>query len=346
MRLAPPASARASHSSNDRASAAIASTPDVCRRKHCCDLRVSSPSRVVARRSACSHRHTPIFRPSWPACEPDARTLHPRTQPNALRRLALTCSSDWRRSLVRGRFGRKRERYEAKRASIQEGRHRNRQPSDPAGHSKSASTPFLTNESVFDLTTQPRELVVIGAGASCVSWRRRLRGLVPTSRSSSPAPTYYPRGIARRRRQSWNRACERTVPTYLLGDAGHRPSAGQKGSLADGMMETTHDIGRRAARRDRARYLAWKDLGARHGRCGVRAAEGITVDDRLRTSKRAHLRGRRCLLHGTSSLTLPTQWRESLSATRCSSDAARMSSLVIPWCTFTSPEVARVGGGR
>ncbi|HYJ96200.1 MAG TPA: FAD-dependent oxidoreductase, partial [Vicinamibacterales bacterium] len=29
-----------------------------------------------------------------------------------------------------------------------------------------SGTPFLTNESVFDLTTQPRELVVIGAGAS------------------------------------------------------------------------------------------------------------------------------------------------------------------------------------
>ena len=29
-----------------------------------------------------------------------------------------------------------------------------------------ADTPFLTNESVFDLTAQPRELVVIGAGPS------------------------------------------------------------------------------------------------------------------------------------------------------------------------------------
>ena len=42
------------------------------------------------------------FPASWPACEPDARTLLPRTQPNALRRSVLTCSSDRRRSLVRG----------------------------------------------------------------------------------------------------------------------------------------------------------------------------------------------------------------------------------------------------
>ena len=46
---------------------------------------------------------------------------------------------------------------------------------------------------------------------------------------------------------------------------------------------------------------------------------------------------------GTSSLTLPTQWRESLSSNALFFGRARMSSLVIPWCTFTSPEVARVG---
>ena len=47
---------------------------------------------------------------------------------------------------------------DAKRASIQEGRHRDRQPPCVPHIPGLAGRPFLTNESVFDLTAQPREL--------------------------------------------------------------------------------------------------------------------------------------------------------------------------------------------
>ena len=73
--------------------------------------------------------------------------------------------------------------------------------------------------------------------------------------------------------------------------------------------------------------------------------DGITVDDRLRTSNpRIYAAGDVCskykFTHAADAMARIVV-RNALFFGR-----ARMSSLVIPWCTFTSPEVARVGRGR
>ena len=49
-----------------------------------------------------------------------------------------------------------------------------------------AETPYLTNETIFDLAACPRHLVVIGAGRSGSSWRRRSAGSARRSRCSKP----------------------------------------------------------------------------------------------------------------------------------------------------------------
>jgi pyruvate/2-oxoglutarate dehydrogenase complex dihydrolipoamide dehydrogenase (E3) component len=70
--------------------------------------------------------------------------------------------------------------------------------------------------------------------------------------------------------------------------------------------------------------------------------EGVTVDDRLRTSNaRVYAAGDVCskykFTHAADAMARIVL-RNALFFGR-----ARVSSLIIPWCTFTSPEVGRVG---
>jgi pyruvate/2-oxoglutarate dehydrogenase complex dihydrolipoamide dehydrogenase (E3) component len=72
------------------------------------------------------------------------------------------------------------------------------------------------------------------------------------------------------------------------------------------------------------------------------SADGITVDDRLRTSNpRVYAAGDVCskykFTHAADAMARIVV-RNALFFGR-----ARVSSLVIPWCTFTSPEVGQVG---
>jgi pyruvate/2-oxoglutarate dehydrogenase complex dihydrolipoamide dehydrogenase (E3) component len=113
--------------------------------------------------------------------------------------------------------------------------------------------------------------------------------------------------------------------------------AGQGFVVEHGARTTSADALLIAAGRvPRVEDLGLEAAGVDYGR------EGVTVDDRLRTSNaRVFAAGDVCtkykFTHAADAMARIVV-RNALFFGR-----ARMSSLVIPWCTFTSPEVARVG---
>jgi pyruvate/2-oxoglutarate dehydrogenase complex dihydrolipoamide dehydrogenase (E3) component len=200
-----------------------------------------------------------------------------------------------------------------------------------------AATPFLTNESVFDLTAQPRELIVIGAGPSGCELAQafaRLGTRVTMIESGS-------RVLPREDRDAADLVHARVREDGVDVRLGAQVAAAR---WADGRFFLEHD-GRTlsadavlvaSGRAPRLDALHLEAAGVKYG------PQGVTVDDRLRTSNpRVYAAGDVCskykFTHAADAMARIVV-RNALFFGR-----ARVSSLVIPWCTFTSPEVGRVG---
>jgi pyruvate/2-oxoglutarate dehydrogenase complex dihydrolipoamide dehydrogenase (E3) component len=200
-----------------------------------------------------------------------------------------------------------------------------------------AGTPFLTNETVFDLTVQPRELVIIGAGASGCELAQAFARL----------------GTRVTLIESSTQVMPREDP-----DAAALVEARLRADGVDVLLKTQVTAARWTANRfvlEHDARTTWADavlVATGRAPCveslGLEAAavgyspEGITVDDRLRTSNpRVFAAGDVCskykFTHAADAMARIVV-RNALFFGR-----ARMSSLVIPWCTFTSPEVGHVG---
>ena len=199
-----------------------------------------------------------------------------------------------------------------------------------------AGTPFLTNETVFDLSTQPRGIVVIGAGASGCELAQAFARLGTRVTLIESGSRVLPRD---------DRDAAAIVEASLRADGvdvllgtqvtAVRSAEGQfvvehggRTTSADALLIAT-------GRAPRVEDLGLDSAGVAYGR------DGITVDDRLRTSNsRIFAAGDVCsrykFTHAADAMARIVV-RNALFFGR-----ARMSSLVIPWCTFTSPEVARV----
>jgi pyruvate/2-oxoglutarate dehydrogenase complex dihydrolipoamide dehydrogenase (E3) component len=200
-----------------------------------------------------------------------------------------------------------------------------------------SSTPFLTNETVFDLTAQPRELVVIGAGPSGCELAQAFVRLGTRVTMIESGSQVLPRE---------DRDAAEVVKTRLLEDGidvrlGTRVASAR---WVDGRFFLEHDAGTvsadallvAAGRAPRVDGLNLEAAGVSFG------PEGVTVDDRLRTSNaRVYAAGDVCskykFTHAADAMARIVL-RNALFFGR-----ARVSSLIIPWCTFTSPEVGRVG---
>jgi pyruvate/2-oxoglutarate dehydrogenase complex dihydrolipoamide dehydrogenase (E3) component len=200
-----------------------------------------------------------------------------------------------------------------------------------------ASTPFLTNENVFELTEQPRDLAVIGAGPSGCELAQAFARLGTKVTLIEAGHQLLPRE---------DREAAAIVEARLRGDGvevllGSRLQAARWQQGRFSLEEAGRTIAADAVLAASGRAPRVQDLGL--DKAGVAySTEGVAVDDRLRTSNpRVYAAGDVCskykFTHAADAMARIVV-RNALFFGR-----ARASSLIIPWCTFTSPEVGRVG---
>ena len=186
-----------------------------------------------------------------------------------------------------------------------------------------AEVPFLTSETLFDLTAQPRRLAVLGAGPigceMAQAFARLGTAVTLIDQAAQVLPQEDPDAsaiVARR--------LTADGVTLRLGETIARVPAG-----FDQLLIAT----------GRAPNIEALDLPA----AGVAfTRDGVVVDDHLRTTnRRIFAAGDVCsrfkFTHAADGLARIVI-RNALFFGR-----ARASALVIPWCTYTDPEVAHVG---
>jgi pyruvate/2-oxoglutarate dehydrogenase complex dihydrolipoamide dehydrogenase (E3) component len=201
---------------------------------------------------------------------------------------------------------------------------------------------YLTNETLFDLTTLPKSLLVIGGGPVGCQVAQALCRFGCRVVIAHAEPLFLPKE-ERDAAQLLAEALARDgVEIHLNTTAINvRVELGKKvvETLNDGNVamikvdEILTGIGRVPA-------LSGLNLEA----AGVRydANEGVAVDDFLRTSnRRVFAAGDICLEHqytDTAEASARIVVRNALCFGR-----ERLSALKIPWCTYTDPEIAHVG---
>lgn len=201
---------------------------------------------------------------------------------------------------------------------------------------------FLTNETVFSLTDRPARLAVFGAGplgcelaqafarlGSRVSIIERTDRLLPREDPDAAAvleAAFERDGIEVRRRTE----CVR-VSVEGGGKRLHFSCDGRRDALA------VDEILVGAGRLPNVQGLNLEAVGVRYDE-----RSGVQVDDRLRTTnRRIYAAGDVCLRHKfthTADAAARIVIRNALFWGR-----ARLSALVVPWCTYTDPEIAHVG---
>ena len=205
-----------------------------------------------------------------------------------------------------------------------------------------AEAGYLTNETVFDLTTLPASLLVIGGGPIGCEMAQALGPLRLASGDRPRRAAVLAEGGTRRGANGFRRARARR----RRGPSQHQSRAGQGRRRQKACRD--HQRWQRATIAvdqiltgiGRAPAVGGLDLEA----AGVAydADTGIHVDDFLRTTNpRIYAAGDVCLEHqfvDTADASARIVVRNALLPGR-----KRMSALTIPWCTYTDPEVAHVG---
>ena len=201
-----------------------------------------------------------------------------------------------------------------------------------------------TNETIFDLVARPARLVVLGGGAvgcelaqafarfgSRVTLLEQGARLLPQDDADAAAVV---RGALERdgvvvhtgaaaQRVTRDGALRRVHFTAAGGDSGELVAEGDELLVATGRAPNVEGLGLDAA--------------------GVRAtARGVETDERLRTtSPRIYavgdVTGRWRFTHAADAMA------RLVVANALFFGRGRVSSLTVPWCTYTSPEVAQVG---
>lgn len=206
-----------------------------------------------------------------------------------------------------------------------------------------ANTPYLTNESVFELAERPDRLLVIGGGAiGCElsqAFARLGSRVVVFDQAPRPLPADDPDASV-----IVQRVLTREGVRFELGTAVTHVSR-RDGAVVvrfrrspDGPPEEVEGD-RLLVATGRAPNIEGLDVS----RAGILAGpRGIVVDDRLRTSnRRVYAAGDVCThlqFTHTADATARIVIQNALFFGR-----KRASALTIPWCTYTDPEVAHVG---
>jgi pyruvate/2-oxoglutarate dehydrogenase complex dihydrolipoamide dehydrogenase (E3) component len=202
---------------------------------------------------------------------------------------------------------------------------------------------YLTSETVFELTERPGHLAVLGGGPVGCELAQAFRRLGAEVTLLSDAAQLLPRedsDVGEVVRQALLRDGVRLILGARVTGAGREASrkvvryreGDREGSVtADEILVAT-------GRTPNIEKLGLEAAGVRH------TAEGIVVDDYLRTtSRRIYAAGDVCL-----------RWKFTHAADAAArivvqnalfglAGRRRASRLVMPWCTYTDPEVAHVG---
>lgn len=201
--------------------------------------------------------------------------------------------------------------------------------------------PYLTNETVFGLTALPRRLLVIGAGAigcelaqafarfgSAVTVLDRAPRLLTKDDADAAAIVERQLSTDGVRFQLGAslvdaRTCDDGVQLRYEGSDGAGQVEGDCVLIAAGRTPNVEDLGLDAARVETS-------------------ADGVVVNDRLQTSnRRIYAAGDVCshfaFTHAAEAMARIVVQNALFYGRR------RASALVMPWCTYTDPEVAHVG---
>jgi pyruvate/2-oxoglutarate dehydrogenase complex dihydrolipoamide dehydrogenase (E3) component len=206
-----------------------------------------------------------------------------------------------------------------------------------------AAAGFFTNETIFSLTERPRHLLVIGAGPiGCElaqAFRRFGSEVTLIGRGASLLPRDDPDGsaIVARRLAGEGVTLVTNARILRVERRGTESSRVVVYECGDRQGETSGDAILVAV--GRAPNVEGLDLAA----AGIASdASGVIVDDCLRTSNRqVYAAGDICSRHKfthTADAMARIVLRNALFFGR-----TRVSALVIPWATYTDPEVAHVG---
>ncbi|MGE5247124.1 MAG: mercuric reductase, partial [Verrucomicrobiota bacterium] len=201
---------------------------------------------------------------------------------------------------------------------------------------------FLTNETVFRLTELPRRLLVLGAGPiGCeLSQAFRRFGSEVTLVETGPQV------LSREEPEAaavLHTAFQRDGIDVRLGTTVarlERTATGTLASLRAGQVASPVEVD--AVLIGAGRIPNVEGLGLETAGVAYDARNGVRVDDFLRTTNpRIYAAGDVCLRHRfthTADATARIAIRNALFRGR-----ERVSALVVPWCTYTHPEVAHVG---
>lgn len=204
-----------------------------------------------------------------------------------------------------------------------------------------AEAGYLTNETVFSLTERPERLAVIGAGPiGCEMSQvfRRLGSEVWILEAQSQILTREDRDTA----EIVQRAFVRDGVNLVLGCTIRKvESRGREKIIQFERNGTCNDLPVDAilvgvGRAPNVEGLNLEAAGVRYN------TDGVRVNDYLQTTNpRIYAAGDICLPHKfthTADATARIVIQNALFAGR-----KKLSSLIIPWCTYTDPEIAHVG---
>ncbi len=200
---------------------------------------------------------------------------------------------------------------------------------------------FLTNETIFSLTQLPRRLVVVGAGPIGCEMAQAFRRFGSEVTIVSVDPRLLPREDTEAS-ALLSEQFEREVIRTALGASPLRVELGAGGKVVvfdrgRGEEEVVGDeILLAVGRAPNVEGLNLEAAGVAYD------GKGVAVDDRLRTSnRRIYAAGDICsrykFTHAADAMARIVL-RNALFLGR-----ERASALIIPWCTYTDPEVAHVG---
>ncbi|MCU1381714.1 MAG: FAD-dependent pyridine nucleotide-disulfide oxidoreductase [Acidobacteria bacterium] len=201
-----------------------------------------------------------------------------------------------------------------------------------------ASAPYLTNETLFALTEQPRRLAIIGAGPiGCEMAQAFARlgtavTLIDQGAQLLPQEDADAAAVVARRLTADGVSIRLGATVRAISDAGLEVSGAATGA-------TVEPCDRILVAAGRSPNVEALDLAAAGVAC---SKEGIIVDDHLRTgNRRIFAAGDVCsrfkFTHAADALARIVIQNALFFGRK------RASALVIPWCTYTDPELAHVG---
>ncbi|MGE5310906.1 MAG: mercuric reductase [Nitrospirota bacterium] len=203
----------------------------------------------------------------------------------------------------------------------------------------------LTNETVFSLTALPRRLLVLGGGPIGCELAQAFRRLGSEVVVAGRAPQFLPREdrdagaiLARAFQRDGIDIRLRTTVSRVVVAAGGK----EVRLVTDGREDavTVDEILAGAGRAPNVEGLNLEEAGVEYD-----LRSGVQVNDFLQTTNPAvYAAGDVCLAHKfthTADATARIVIQNALFRGR-----KKLSTLTIPWCTYTDPEIAHVGVGE